>query len=246
MRNTKEILTSIGMTDNESKVYMVLIDHEQITSSQVSIKTNLHRQVVYDILNRLLSKNFITEINLNSKKYYKALNPTNLLRFIEEKKDYINLILPGLISKYEEKKLETGVEFVKGDFVVKNIYNDIFETLKNTGETLYIMGVEEESFLKYDEMALKQHFGRMKNHDFYEKILTLKTKEEYFDSEYTKYAYLPENLFNPNPIHIYKDKVAIIVWGNPIYGILIKNEEFAQSNKKYFEVLWDLAEKRKN
>ena len=242
----RSILTSIGMTSNECEIYLTLLEYGEITAAKAATKAGLHRQVCYDALERLIEKGFITTLIVEKKKYYKALNPTNLLRHIEEKQNSINSILPNLMSKYEEKKIENGVEFIKGKHVIKTIYNDIFETLKNSGDTLYIFGVEEKNFTKNDEIILKQHFGKMKHHNFYEKILTKKTATEMFESEWSQYAFLPDNLFNPNPVHIYKDKVAIIIWGFPLYGIVIHNKEFADSNKEYFSVLWDLAEKNVN
>jgi len=61
----------------------------------------------------------------------------------------------------------------------------------------------------------------------------------------TDSIHLLNYLFNPNPTHIYGDKVAIIIWGRPMYGIIIKSRQLADANRKYFKMLWNIAEKRK-
>jgi hypothetical protein len=59
-----------------------------------------------------------------------------------------------------------------------------------------------------------------------------------------EYRLLPEHLFNPTCISIYADKVAIIIWGTPTYGIIIKSKQVADSNRKYFQMMWKLAKER--
>ena len=79
-----------------------------------------------------------------------------------------------------------------------------------------------------------------------EKLLTKESAKEFFEDSQSEDKMIPDKLFNPNPTHIYGDKVAMIIWGNPIHGIIIKNKQVADANRKYFQILWGTAKKRKS
>jgi len=107
------------------------------------------------------------------------------------------------------------------------------------------MGIEETKFLKFDEIAIKQYINRMNKNKLKEKLLARESGTTFFEGKQSEYRLIPDHLFNPNPTHIYRDKVAIIIWGHPTYGIIIKNKQVADANRKYFQMLWKMAKKRK-
>ena len=81
----------------------------------------------------------------------------------------------------------------------------------------------------------------MKKNNLKEKLLAKETGEYFFEGKQSEYRFIPDNLFNPNPTHIYGDRIAIVIWGKPTYGIIIKNKEVADANRKYFQILWKTA-----
>ena len=46
---------------------------------------------------------------------------------------------------------------------------------------------------------------------------------------------------SPAETNIFRDNIAIILWGKTPQGFLIKNKEIADSFRKYFEVMWGIA-----
>ena len=52
----KEILEQIGLTDYESKIYLALLTHGQISAYELDVKAGLDRHVTNDFLTRLESK----------------------------------------------------------------------------------------------------------------------------------------------------------------------------------------------
>jgi len=106
------------------------------------------------------------------------------------------------------------------------------------------MGIEETKFLEFDDVAIKQHISKMARNNLKEKLLSKVSAAFFFEGKQSEYRLIPDHLFNPNPTHIYGDKIAIIIWGHPTYGIIIKNKSVADANKKYFQILWQTALKR--
>ena len=107
------------------------------------------------------------------------------------------------------------------------------------------MGIEETKFLEFDEISIRQHIKKLRKNGLKEKLLSKKSATYFFEGKQSEYRFIPDHLFNPNPTHIYGDKVAIIIWGRPMYGIIIKSRQLADANRKYFKMLWNIAEKRK-
>ena len=146
------------------------------------------------------------------------------------------------MSKIE--KSETEVETIKGKAVLRTIYNDIIKELKEKKQkTFYSLGVDISKSQEFDKIAYKQYTLRLKENKFKEKLLAKENDEEFPKGPQVECKVLPAHLFRANPTSIYGDKVAIIVWGAPTYGIIIKNKEVAEANRKYFEVMWQRAKK---
>ncbi|MFA6888900.1 MAG: helix-turn-helix domain-containing protein [Candidatus Woesearchaeota archaeon] len=240
----KETLKSIGMTFNEVELYLALLKSGECSVNEISTKAGLHRQVCYDALDRLLEKGFVSYILKENKKYFKALEPKKIIDYLNEKREEVSSILPELDVYFKTEKDETTVELIKGKNVMRTIYNDIIKTLKEENQELYAMGVDESKFLEYDKIAIQQYLEKMKKHKLKEHLLSKESATTFFEGPQSEYRLLPDHLFNPNPTHIYGNKIALIVWGNPMYGIMINSKQVADANKKYFKLLWSIAKKR--
>lgn len=241
----KEILRNLGMTPNEVEIYITLLNSGELSVNEIGSKSGLHRQVCYDALDRLLEKGFVSYVLKNNKKFFTPLRPEKLLDYLDEKKQEISSILPELIAMFKKEKEETKVEVIKGRHVLRTVYNDIFRVLKKKNEVLYAMGIEETKFLEFDRIAIKQHISKLRKNRLREKLLSKESATYFFEGPQSEYRLIPDYLFNPNPAHIYGHKVAIIIWGSPAYGIIIENKEVADANRKYFQMLWKMAKKRK-
>lgn len=240
----KEILKRLGMTNNEVEVYLTLLNRGELSVNEIGNKSGLHRQVCYDALDRLLEKGFVSYITKNSKKFFKALNPEKILDYLEEKKQEVNSILPELNTLFKTEKEETNVEVIKGKMVFRTIYNDIFKIMKKTREPMYAMGVDEKRYMDLDEVGITQYIAKLRREKLKEKLLSKESATVFFEGSQSEYRLLPDHLFNPNTTHIYGDTIAILIWGNPLYGIIIQSKQVADANRKYFEILWKMAKKR--
>ena len=248
----KETLLNLGLTSNEIEIYLTLINNGELSVNEIGTKAGLHRQVCYDALDRLIEKGFVSYINKQNKKYFKSLNPNKILDLLDDqkqeldlKKQKVGLVLPQLMHLFNTEKEETEVEVVKGKNVLRTIYKDIFNVLKKTKEKLYVLGVDETKFIQADEIAIKQHVLRFKNNKLKELLLTKESATDFLEGHQSEYRLIPDHLFNPTPTQIYGDKIAIIIWGKPMYSIIIKNKQVADANRKYFKMLWGIAKLRK-
>ncbi len=239
------IFKKLGLTANETDIYLTLLRHGEMGVYQLASKSGFHRQICYDALERLLDKGFVSYIVKDNKKYFKPIEPQKIHDFIEEKKEEFDLVLPQLEEIYNREKEETKVEVIKGKLVLRMIYNDILKTIQETKKGLLAMGIDEEKFLEYDRIAIKQYISKIRKLKLKEKLLSKESSKTFFEGPQSEYRLLSDHLFNPNPTHIYGDKVAIILWGEPMHGIIMENKQVTDAYRKYFQILWGMAKKRR-
>jgi hypothetical protein len=57
----------------------------------------------------------------------------------------------------------------------------------------------------------------------------------------TKVRTIPKEFSTPAVINIYGNKVAIILWTKNPLAFIVKNKEYADSFRNYFELLWKIS-----
>src|SRR3989338_3456647 len=238
-----EELEEIGLTRNEAKIYLALIELGSASSSQIIQKTGFHRAIVYDLLEKLSARGLVGYVIQGRKKSFEATNPQRLLDILREKEERINSILPRLLelSRFRSK---LDVKIYKGREGIKTVYEDILRTapkewlsMGSGGETYQVLPFFLEQFHKKRIKAKINAKGLLLN--------TVKSKKRGLQIEkleLTTIKYLPKDLKTPTVINIYNDKVTLYsVTAEQIpFVILIENKELSKSFREYFEWLWEI------
>ncbi len=245
----KEILQELGLTNSEAKVYLALLENGPSLAGQISRKTGIHRRNIYDITERLIKKGLIGYIVKNNRRLFEAANPERLKEILEQKQQALNENLPELNLLYTKTKEKQETNFYKGTEGLKTVFQDQLELdddkdnknskNKNKKEIL-ILGASSSAseilpfyFKWYDKDRVKNKIkARIISSD---KLKNIPLSE---------IRYLPQKYANPLAINIYKNKVAIILWQKQPIAIVIKQQEIADSYKKYFELMWKVAKKK--
>jgi sugar-specific transcriptional regulator TrmB len=230
-----EELNEIGLTDNEAKVYLALLDLGPSLAGQISRKTGMHRRTVYDTTEMLIKKGLIGYILKNNRRYFEASNPNRILEILNEKKDLVTPIVSGLRDKFEGVKEKQETNFYKGKEGLKNIFED-----QLNAKEILIIGASPDAYdiLKF---YFKWYDQKRKKKKIKSRILAYDKKIQKIDL--ADIRYLPQKYSNPVAVNIYDDKVAIILWATKPIAILIKEKEIADAYRNYFELMWKLAKK---
>ncbi len=228
-----ENLNQAGLTNNESKVYIALLDLGPSLAGQISRKIGLHRRTVYDTTEMLIKKGLVGYILKNNRRLFQASSPSRIMDIINEKKDLLNPIITTLQQRYSKTKEKEETNFYKGKEGLKTV----FEEQLNSKEIL-ILGA---SPLAYE--TLQFYF---KWYDKTRKEKKIKTRIIATDKKikripFAEIRYLPEKYSNPVSVNIYGDKTAIILWASEPLAIVIKNKEIANSYRNYFKLMWKIG-----
>lgn len=231
--NTK-ILEEAGLTSTESKVYLALLDLGYSKAGLLTRKSGVHRRNVYDALEMLIQKGLVSYIKENNIRVYSAINPERLNEIIKERENNINSILPELQARFNGIKSKGETIFFRGKQALKSLFDDQIKENKEVlvlGACPFAKDIVKYYFPKYDRERISKKI----------KMKALFTKKIDYKIPLSEIKYLPSSYDSPSATNIYGNKVAIILWTEEPFAILINQKEIADSYRNYFELMWKQA-----
>ncbi len=234
MRN-KQIIKESGLTENESEIYLILINKGESTIYQISDHTKISRPNIYDVIKTLKEKGLVSEIIKENKKHFQAISPEKLLDLLKIKQENLLEIIPELMNKYEGKIRKPTIEVFQGIEGLKSIMNDLLKTKK---DILIFNQIEEEKILDYiPDFYLERYFNQTTKNKIKIKVLYSYEKCPKKRKNYQFKKLSDEHLGNVG-YWVYGNKVAIGIWTQQPIFIRITDEEVAKTYKKSIELTW--------
>jgi sugar-specific transcriptional regulator TrmB len=242
--NIVEILTKSGLSKNESKVFLVLLELGRGTVTQITRKAGLNRTTGYDILDNLVTKGLASISGKEPKQEYIAESPDKIIFLLEkeiddkkEKLGELKKILPEMKSLHNVAG-RPKVRFYEGVQGLKDVYEDTL----NSSEPI-------RAYASVDDMhtGLPNYFP-----EYYERragkgieIRAIipntpigRERKSLDPKEKRETALVPKDKFDFTPeINIYDNKVMIASWREKL-GIIIESTEIADAMKKIYELAW--------
>lgn len=241
------LLVKLGLTPNEATVYDCLLGLGITTAGKIIKKTQLHRNIVYDNLEKLITKGLVSFVIIKGIKHFESSTPQELNEFVEkqkkdvlEREDILKTILPLIETKRKQFLRPAEASIFKGKMGLRNV----LEQLAFPKHELIIFatgwGMKATLGSYYYQWHLKLKKNKVKGRAVVGSKIKLKEQFPY------KIRCLPQKFILPSTILLYGDKVITIVWEDEPLTIVIESSKISESYKAYFEVLWKIAKiKRK-
>jgi sugar-specific transcriptional regulator TrmB len=230
-----EELKEAGLTSNESRIYVALVELGQTSAGKIASKTGIHRRNVYDALEILIKKGLISYTQKNNKKLYNASNPQRILDIFQEKKNLLTPIIQKLNEKFMFTKEKEEINIYQGKEALKGIFEDQlnYPNIKIIGASPKAYDILQFYFKWYDK--------NRKQKKIFAEIIAQNRKIK--NLPFSEIRYIPKKYENPLSVNLYGDKTCIIFWSSEPLAILIKNKEITDAYKNYFNILWKIAKK---
>ncbi len=236
----EEQLRELGLTDNEVRIYLLLLQQGLMNPNEISQKLGMHRGYVYDALERMQEKEVVNTIYQNNKKFHQATAPENIVELLALQLQNFQKIVPALQNMMNLEKEDTKVQLHKGKRAYRILLKDIIATVKKK-QTVFLIGVDENTLLtEVEPIYLKQYFTIIKEKNIKEKVIIKKGSIKVHEKNVEHKEIDAKYIGNTEQI-IYGNKVALFLIGNPHYLIIIENEQVAKTYEKQFELLWSIA-----
>ncbi|MFC1723801.1 TrmB family transcriptional regulator [Nanoarchaeota archaeon] len=241
-----DIFRKIGLTSNEIKVYLALLEMGSTSAGDLIKKVELHRTCVYDMLERLIEKGLVSYVMISKVKHFEVVELHQLLNYIDQKKDElddhkkeIESIIPELDMKRKLSKENQEATVFKGKKALKTILEDVLRT-KRTFLAYGAEGKFKEFFpIYYHHFHRKRYEIGMSIKIIYaEKVRKARRHEEL---KRIMIKFLPDEFETPANTWIFGDKVAIVVWSEQPIATVIRSKEVAKAYRTNFKLLWKIA-----
>lgn len=244
--NTEELAT-FGFTENDSSVYLYLLRKgTEVAGSKIASALGLHRQYVYNSLEKLLSLHVIENIKVGKRNVYKALPPYQLTKIAKRKLEQAEELekqLNILSSVGHEQDFEVYV----GERQVDDFEIEVLQNLKEN-DVQYIIGGSTQAFMeffddRYEEYAdfakkkkLVSYYVGCPNDEFY--VMRAKKAQHEFHAKIL--PDLPKTLISTV---VRFNTVTIYSFAKPQIVYVLKSKIVADDYKKFFDMLWNLPGK---
>ena len=244
MENYSVYLQNIGLTENESSIYLELVKESSITAYQIAKRTNIKRPTVYVTLEELRQKGLVLKVPHAKKQLFIARDLEEYLEEKEQKLAQVRTAMPAI--KQLRRQNQPKVLFYEGEKQVIDSLQYRLEDMRGK-EFVSFYGKWRESttnlykaFEKWDAETLTRGIS-------FKVTTAIKAQQEYFKDLRQKF---PNQLrvkdVDPetHPIDVFieiGDGFIRIIDGAQMQAVIIDNQKIADSLKQIMLMNWQNA-----
>lgn len=247
---TQNALAACGLTPEQAKIYLFLLENGLAPAKGISLKTGIGRPLTYKILERLIELELVEKReNVGKVTFFSPRHPKRLKELAEKRREEtersasdLQSAFGLLISEFNALQDKPNIRFFEGEEGIKHVYGDILETGKDImiitspihegrQEVLHLI---REQVKKQAEQNIKTR-AITPHHEG--KLLALPVEE---DEKHliTRKQVPTEKLNIPAQVIVYSDKVAITNFKESIITVAIESKYIAETFRIMFEYMW--------
>ncbi len=248
----KKLLKDVGFTEYESKVYLALSQMQRGKASEISVKSGVPQNKVYECLVRLAEKGFVASLDVTPRQY-KVLGVQPFKDILDERKKELDSFGEGIGVLEEQLKkkqfdLEDIAVVLKGKKKIIQMLNEITPKLQkyqyNFGGNLIFSHTSarlvKDAIKRGVEFRFIVHWDPARK-DVYRKWQKVGVKIRFYPKEEQKSI----------RFSAFDDKIARTTIGKPqirkeddYLSFWVESPAFALLLKDQFLEMWEKSEKR--
>ncbi len=144
------------------------------------------------------------------------------------------------VGDYGVQKRRTIFQLLEGEAMYVDVWDDIYNTLKDKGGEVLISHVDERPVFQKHPEELASHLKRLKEHGIRERLLVCEG-DTFFIQEPECYRWLPKEIYKSGVMSfVYGGKIAIQFWNGNLC-LIIENKRIYEDERQRFEYLWEGA-----
>ena len=241
-----KLLTHLGLSDGQISVYTALLEIGETSIGKIQEKTGIERRNIYDILNKLIERGFVTYMLEKKVKVFKLAPPQKIQLEINQKMKELETLtskIPEIAHLFNSTKSKITAEVFRGDNAIKSLFTEMLDY-----DTYWIGGNSGvEKYTKHLNLFFKQWMNkRVENKKIMYDLVDYGIQLEGLDPKHKskhkkqlyKYCELPKDLSSPMVIVMYGNKVVQLIWSEQPFAFVLDSKEIHESYMKYFNYFW--------
>lgn len=248
-----EILIKSGLTEDQSALYLTLLEYGNMTASKAALKSGLKRGLGYKVLDQLIALGLAEKnTELSKTTLFFPAHPTKineLLRKREEELKLVQLNMDGMMGKmaslYNLAAGRPNVQFFEGIEAIDRLYDDI---IAEEQDIKLIRSSFDDDRPEIAERIKKQIERQVtagiKVRAITPEVPAALTNIKNVDSKrLVERVLLPRDTFSlPSQIIIYGDKVAITSFRKFVITTIIHDLDIKETFDLIFNLLWTMGQ----
>lgn len=242
MTQIKTLLQDIGLTNNQSTLYLYLAKNGSSKAGEIIKATGLHRNIVYSVLEELIDKRLIGSTKKNKILSYTIFDTS---RIVAEQEDRVRKAKDIVATLAEYSKGNTPQQIIiyegKEDFITQARRAYEIMSIGGTARTLGISPIWHELVGKeVGEELLQLQIEKKIKWKALAKELD-KNDKAYMKSvgELMQAKVTPLVADDTSGIEILEDRISIRSFVEPYFIVEIVNTQLALNYQRYFDFLWE-------
>lgn len=237
----QKTLEEVGLRGQRAAVYLAALQLGSAKGQDVAEQVSIPRTTALEILESLHRMGMVSFVTKGRTRLYSAEPPAKLESILKEKERKLKAIMPELLSLETTKGYRPRVRFYEGVAGVKTVFEDTLRVrnkrlqgILSMADLYNIPGKEymDEYVRRRIEAGIELFVVRSRSRETEEAWLT--SREE---GRMVRYA--PEDMVFPMTMYLYNHKVGIIGTQKESFGMIFESEDFYQTQKNLFDVLWE-------
>jgi sugar-specific transcriptional regulator TrmB len=240
----EEILLQLGLTDNESAVYLLLLKAPRQTAQQLADQTDVKRTNMYRILDNLLEQELIVRDDSPVSKF-SATEPQQLQKILEQKQlalkqtaRSLSAAMPSFRSQYSLSMDKPGVYHMAGHEGIERLLTDM---VTSSTEVLLVASndiPEDETTLnRFVELLMERRDAGVNTRALFHDGPHRERIQKKFTERGFETRFVESSPFKGEVV-IYEDNVAFTVYDPSIIVTVLTNQHIAATMRTMFEQVW--------
>ncbi len=246
MTQLRETLENLKLSEKEVDLFLALVRLGKSTVSVLARESGITRTHIYGIVEVLVKKGLVSEVEDRGKKTYESVDHAGLLAFISREQKELQKIEKKVVEMASEfnalqvgSKEKTKVRFFNGIEGVKQMYAEIRHDIEKSDAQIEVLTIfSPENLEKIIPDFAYFDYPNMLGRDIVAEDSMIKTYTSKIKPEHYRIWPKEKGVF-PTDNVMWKNKIAYIdITGYPS-GIIIENEAMAKSFTMWFNEIWN-------
>ena len=240
-------LKHIGLSENEAKVYLAMLELGPSPVLEIASKAGINRPTAYAQIETLKKMGLISMQTKGKKQLYIAEDPDQLeflidreKKDLEQKREELNAVLPDLKAMFDLAGEKPVVRYFEGKEGLLKIQEEFLKVKNKTIYALYDVDGVLKLFPKHHDTYTPRRVAK----NIHTRVIYTSSRGPFLNKLDNK-KLLRELKFIPShklpikiDITIFDDNVAISTLSRKVNSAVITNPDVAQSFRGIIESLW--------
>ncbi|MBC7981953.1 hypothetical protein H7X65_02645 [Candidatus Parcubacteria bacterium] len=233
-----DTFSKIGLSKIDTIIYITLLNNPDLSPSDISKLTKLHRPSIYNSIENLLELNLILISSKGKRVVYTAQSPEKLETLFKKTEDEFFNEIEDLHHVYNLNKNKMQISVGSGKQAIEDLYSDVVEETPKNG-----------SYFRYSTV----YSNKIRDRYVPKNYKSIRDKKQLERFVITGAQNIPRKTLGrsvkivPEKYGLFDDSINLVIYGNKVsivdYNsestITITHKEFAEFQKKVFKILFD-------